>query len=114
MRSLFTGLAIFKALFAAISSLVFAVLGPFVLGQVARASSEQNVALDGLTAFFVTRPYLISAMCIPTFAAAVLALLDQKRRWSWLVVTTVFLLAMLGILLLAMMKLLGPLYNPQL
>jgi predicted Na+-dependent transporter len=114
VRGLFTGLVVFKAVFAALSSLVFAVLGPFVLGQVAKVSSEQNVALDGVTAFFVVRPYLIAAMCIPTFAASVLAIVDRKRRWMWLIVTTVLLLAMLAILLLAMMKLLAPLYNPQL
>lgn len=109
----FGAIGLFKCYFAAFAALAFAFLAPFTLAQVRDASAAHGISLDAVLGFFASHPVAISAICLPALAAAIVGVFDRPRRWLWLTISTVLLLVVLAVVLLALVALLKPFYGPR-
>ena len=101
----------FKAIFAIVSSLVIAVLGPFVLYQIQDISAKHEVQVAAIVKPFLASPMLVSLICVPAVVAGVWAMVDRKHRWIALIISTLFLLGSLAIVLVALLSALKPMYE---
>lgn len=100
-----------KAIFAILAAIIIALLGPFAMGQIRDICAQHNVAVAAIVRPFLATPILVSVICLPAMVAGVWALADRNRRWIALIISTVSLLGAVGIVLIALVSALKPLYE---
>lgn len=102
---------VLKGVFTVCSALLIAVVGPFAISVSSSTAREAGASLPVFATPFVNHPWLLAVIALPAIAGGVMLIVTRRYRWTALTISTLLLLATLGIILGIFLPMLSAVYS---